>query len=196
MVRFGGLLSFPVLFQCKKFQGSVGPGVTNPERFAPLHDMAAEWLNRLETMFDVARVEGYGLDPELESVELARPSARLMPRNTGAAPIVVAFTAFPGVFVRVGRWYIDTFPGCGCDACGETLDYEAERLNEMIDDVTAGRFREAIQLRAIGSAWAMHEFWSSDGRSAGQSQLDRARAQQLLDGSDPLSHEWSPWPRR
>jgi Family of unknown function (DUF6226) len=166
--------------------------VTNPERFAPLHDIAAGLLNRLEATFEVERAKGYGLDPELESVKLARPSTRLVPRDPRAAPIVVAFTAFPGVFVRFGRWYIDTFPGCGCDACGETLTYEAERLNEMIDDVTVGHFREAIRLPAIGDAWATHEFWSSGGRSAGESRLDRARALRLLDRSDRSSYEWSP----
>jgi hypothetical protein len=169
--------------------------VTNPDRFAPLHDVAAELLNRLEATFDVERTERYGLDPELEAGELARPSAGLIP-HPGAAPIIVAFTRFPGLCVRFGRWYIDRFPGCGCDACGETLDVEVERLTHMVDDVAAGRFLETIRLPTIGDAWVRHEFWSSGGRSAGESQLDRARAQQLLDGSDRLSHEWRPWPRR
>jgi Family of unknown function (DUF6226) len=70
--------------------------VTNPQRFAPLHDIAAKLLNRLEATFYVERTERYGLDPEVEAVELARPSAGLIPRNPGAAPIVVAFTRFPG----------------------------------------------------------------------------------------------------
>lgn len=33
-VRLGGLLSFPVLFQCKRFQGSVGPGIVRDFRGA------------------------------------------------------------------------------------------------------------------------------------------------------------------
>jgi restriction system protein len=33
-VRLGGLLGFPVLFQCKRFQGSVGPGVVRDFRGA------------------------------------------------------------------------------------------------------------------------------------------------------------------
>ena len=169
--------------------------VTNPERFAPLHDIAAGLLNRLEATFDVERAEGYDLDPELESVELARPSTRLVPRDPGAAPIVVAFTALPGVFVRFGRWCIIRFPSCGCDACVDTLDYEVERLDEMIDDVTAGRFREAIR-PVGGDPWLTHEFWSSSGRSKGERKLGRSRAQQLLVGNDRSSYEWSPWPRR
>jgi hypothetical protein len=54
--------------------------VTNPERFAPLHDVAAELLDRLELEFDAERTEGYGLDPELEEgCKLARPSVTLVP---------------------------------------------------------------------------------------------------------------------
>lgn len=55
--------------------------VTNAGRFAPLHDVATELLDRLETEFDVVREEGFGLDPELESrYELARSSARVVPK--------------------------------------------------------------------------------------------------------------------
>jgi restriction system protein len=34
IVRLGGLLGFPVLFQCKRYQGSVGPGVIRDFRGA------------------------------------------------------------------------------------------------------------------------------------------------------------------
>lgn len=34
IVRLGGLLGFPVLFQCKKYQGSVGPGIVRDFRGA------------------------------------------------------------------------------------------------------------------------------------------------------------------
>ena len=85
--------------------------VTNPERFASLHDVAAELLDRLEIEFDAERAEGYGLDPELEEgYKLARPSVTLVPRDVGAAPIVVAFSAFPGVLVHFGRWCTGCFP--------------------------------------------------------------------------------------
>ena len=71
--------------------------VTNPKRFAPLHTAAEELLDRLEHEFDTERTRGYGLDPELEEgFKLVRPSVSLVPRDTGAAPIVVAFSALPG----------------------------------------------------------------------------------------------------
>jgi len=168
--------------------------VTNPERFAPLHKFAAELLHRLESTFDVERAEGYGLDPELESGKLERPSIRLVPRDSGDAPIVVTFSAFPGVRVRFGYWSTDAFPGCGCDAGDETSQSEAERLDQMVDDVTMGRFREGIQLPVAGYAWQTREFWSTAGRSQGQGRLERAR--ELLAKADRSSYQWGPWPRR
>ncbi|MDA1128514.1 MAG: DUF6226 family protein [Chloroflexi bacterium] len=99
--------------------GSEGPPpeaysrITNPERFAPVPEFAGELLNRLEAEFAVERTEGYGLDPELESGELARPGVRLTPADADAAPIIIIFTAFPGLRVRFGRWYTNPFPSCG-----------------------------------------------------------------------------------
>ena len=120
--------------------------VTDAERFRPLHSAMLEILGRLEEDFDVERVEGYGLDEELESrVGLARASVRLSPVDADAAPITVAFSDFPGLRVRFGRWNIEPFPDCGCDACGGVAEEEIEQLTEMVDCVTAGGFREAVQ---------------------------------------------------
>src|SRR5262249_44838795 len=124
--------------------------VTNPERFRSLHTLMAELIGRLEATFEVELVEGYGLDDELERVDLVRRSVKLLPRDTGAASIAVSFTAFPGLRVRVGRWRIEPFSSCGCDACDETADGEAARLTQMVDDVTVGRFREAIWVPEAG----------------------------------------------
>jgi hypothetical protein len=178
--------------------------VTNPERFAPLHDIAAGLLNRLEATFDVERAEGYGLDPELESVELARPSTRLIPRNPGAAPIVVAFTAFPGVFVRFGRWYIDTFAGCGCDACDETAEGEASRLEELIQRLTAGHYRETILDLPDGDAWQEIEFRAPQDRISLRGlgmpppghRLGRAEAAEKVAAAGRSEFDWKPWESR
>jgi hypothetical protein len=171
--------------------------VTDPERFGLLHQVAAELLDRLEREFDAERAEGYGLDPELEQgVKLARPSVTLVPRDAGAAPIVVVFSTFPGVVVRFGRWCWSAFPTCGCDACDEAAKGEIERLNSMIDNLTAGRFREAIRISAEGTASHEWEFWSGGGRSAQKSMLDLARARELTAAGDRSLYEWGPWPKR
>jgi Family of unknown function (DUF6226) len=169
--------------------------VTNPERFRPLHTLMVELIGHLETTFDVEHVEGYGLDSGLERVDLARPSVKVVPRDTSAASIAVAFTAFPGLLVRIGRWRIEAFPSCGCDACAETADGEGGRLTQMVDDVTAGRFREAIWVPEVGDAWQESEFCSPGGHSTSRARIDRSYALQMLAGSDCLRLEWRPWLR-
>jgi hypothetical protein len=160
-----------------------------------LHNVALRVLEQLQAAFTVERVEGYGLDSELEVGDVARPSVRLVPPDPKAAPLAIAFTTFPGLKVRLGRWYIDAFPGCGCDACAETADGEAARLTQMVDDVTAGRFREAIWVPLVGDAWQEAEFWSPCGRASSRTPVDRFHATQMLAGSDCLRFEWRPWPR-
>jgi hypothetical protein len=157
-----------------------------------LHPAVLEALDRLTTEYDVERVEGYGLDAELESRELARPSIRLVPNESEAAPILVAFTIFPGLGLRLGRWHTDRYPGCGCDACDETAGTEIARLQRVIDDVTAGRFREAIRLPLIGPARQSYGI----GGSGGEGRVERSRAREMLAGGNRSSYEWAPWPRR
>jgi hypothetical protein len=171
--------------------------VTNPERFRPLHDMALRLFERLETAFDVERVAGYGIDHELEKGELVRSTVRLIPRNLEAAPLAISFSAFPGLHVRAGHWYLDHFPSCGCDACAETPDGEETRLVELIDDVTWGRFREVIRLPLVGDGWWESELWSPGGRSSSRrSRIDRSLAHQMLAGKDSSFFGWKPWPSR
>ena len=181
--------------------GSEGPPpeaysrVSEPERFRPLHNVALRLLEQLRTEFKVDQFEGYGLDSELETVDLARPSVRLVPRDPKAAPLAIAFTTFPGLKVRVGRWHTVAFPTCGCDACDETANDEATRLAELVDDVTAGRFREKLSVPLAGNGWQESESWSVRHRHLSRSQIDRARAREMLAVDGRSSIEWAPWPR-
>ena len=171
--------------------------VTNSERFAPLHETATKMLERLELEFEIERKHGYGLDTELEQrCQLVRPSVSLLPRHAAAAPLVVAFSSFPGLHVRFGRWCMIAFPACGCDACDETAEGESDGLTSLVDDLTAGRFREAVRIDA-NDAWREWEFGSVGEHSTRQSsQLDLDYARRLIAQGDPLSHKWKPWPKR
>lgn len=174
--------------------------VTNPGRFQPLHPAALGVLERLQAQFDVERVEGFGLDEEMEKVDLARTSIKLTPVDRSAAPIVVVFTSFPGLMVRCGRWLVTPFPSCGCDACDETAEGQEQRLTELIDNVVNGRFRESIRIPFLGSA--RQEFALGPANPAnpanpawGWSSIDRSRARALV-GKGNRSFDWQPWPRR
>ncbi|MDE0432347.1 MAG: DUF6226 family protein [Caldilineaceae bacterium] len=175
--------------------------VTNPERFRPLHAAMLAIIDRLERDFEVERAEGFGLDEKLErGLDLARTDVILTPRDADAPPIAVVFTAFPGLRLRLGRWYIEPFPGCGCDACDESAEGEIERLREMVDDAVAGRFREAVEiplLSLMDSGWVEASSWSPDGRRARRrSRVDRRRALGMSGGRRRLTLNWKPWPRR
>ena len=169
--------------------------VTDPGRFQPLHPVALSILERLEAQFDVGRVEGFGLDEEMEKVDLARPIIKLTPVDTSAAPIVVAFMSFPGLMVRCGRWLVMTFPACGCDACDETAEREERRLTELIDNVVSGRFRESIRIPFLGSARQECVLGSANPHWPAWFSIDRSRARALV-GKGSRSFDWQPWPRR
>ena len=174
--------------------------VTNPERLRPLHAAMLEILDGLENDYEVERSEGFGLDEELEErLDLARPSVRLRPKDPDAAPIAVAFSTFPGLHLRFGRWCTEPFPDCGCDACDESSEIELERLNEMVVDVTAGRFREAIHrpwISFMGTSWKVAEFLSPIGGHKRATGVDSQRAREMSSGRRRLELDWKPWPRR
>ena len=175
--------------------------VTDPERFRPLHAVTVSLLAELEAEFDVRRTDGYPLDGELEASQLARPSVRLTPDDTRAAPLLVAFTTFPGIRLRAGHWLADSFPSCGCDACDETADAEALRLRELVDAVVSGRFREELSLPPIpvpliGDGWQRWEIWSERGRRSSSQRVEAKRARAMLASVGRPTIEWAAWRRR
>ena len=169
--------------------------VTDAGRFRPLHDTAVRLLETLEMTFDVWRVEGYGLDEELEEGALARPSIKLTPTDLGAAPLVIAFTAFPGLRVRCGDWLVMPFPSCGCDACDETADGAGQRFSEMVEHVTSGRFRESTHISLLGDPRHEWKLGSASHGMGGGSRTGRSRALRLIVGGRG-SRSWTPWSRR
>ena len=59
---------------------------------------------------------------------------------------MVAFTGFPGLRVRFGRWHIEPFPGCGCDACDERPEVEVQSFLDKVNAVTSGQFVEGVSV--------------------------------------------------
>ncbi len=166
---------------------------TNQERFLPLLDWALETVARLQREYGVVQEEGEGMDALLERVPPARPTVRLTPLRDDGAPITIAFTTSPGLEVRAGRWFTDGFPSCHCDACDEQPENEFERFEELLDDVVAGRFREAMRRQPGGDGWSSHEFWSGESRRSGGSLVSRSEASRTLGGETEIAVEWQPW---
>ena len=167
--------------------------VTEPERFGPLHDWALEAVERLQTEYEVTLDEGEGMDAELERAPLSRPTIKLTPLQDSCAPITIAFTDFPALAVRVGRWVTDFFPSCGCDACDEMPEVAFEMFTELLSDVVAGRFRESMRLQPGEDGWSSREFWSDESGSSGESRVPRVKAARILDGKAEIVLAWQPW---
>lgn len=171
--------------------------ITEPERFAPLHDHASALLDRLEAEYEVDAEEGVGIDPELERGEPARPTRRLVPRSPNAAPIAIGFTTFPGLMVRFGRWQVGPFPTCGCDACDETYEREAEHLEQLIEAVTSGGFSESIRPAPFGNeVWLDAAYRYTGGSESGGGIVDLSRFERMKSRDKRRFIEWEPWPRR
>ena len=171
--------------------------VTEPERFAPLHGWALEAVARLQREYEVTLGQDGVTDADLERSPLARPLMKLTPIQDSSAPIIIAFTGFPGLAVQAGCWLTEWFPSCGCDACDEMAEDAFEGFTELLNDVVAGRFRESLYLDSTGDAWSTMELWGSDHRrGSGESQVSRYEAARILDGRRAIAVEWTPWQPR
>lgn len=173
--------------------------VSDPERFRPLHARALDLLQTLRREYDVRAEASFELLPWMSSFEHARDPVTLTPARPTAAPLAVAFTPFPGLLVRFGRWQEDRFPSCGCDACRETAEGEGERFENLVRDVVAGHFREELEiprLREPRLSWWLGESGASPhGHSSGSRTLSVPHAD-LLGKAGAGEVRWQAWPRR
>jgi hypothetical protein len=169
--------------------------VTDPERFRPLHGIALDLLERLAAEYDVSRSESFEMMPGLTSFEHARLPITLTPNAPTAAPIAIAFTTFPSLVTRFGRWVLETFPSCACVACAETAEGEGRRLEELVHEVVAGRFHEELLIPRFRDGRLSWSFGDLSGpHRSGWTRLARSRAVAL--GERSLRIDWRPWPRR
>ena len=171
--------------------------VTNPERFHALilHALAA--FDHLRVTYEVTERSTFDPLPiPLAPFEHARPPITLIPAAPDAAPLGIAFTRFPGVIVRYGRWHAAPFPSCGCDACNENASEEAVRLDLLVRRVVAGQFMEELRMPLLfGEAHLAHRLGCGDdgtGYSAGWTSIRRSVARSLR-GSASRITRWQPW---
>jgi hypothetical protein len=164
--------------------------VTNPERYRPLHEAALQIVDELSATYHVSVTRGPDADPELEShgVELL-DVIRLVPAIATAAPLTLALTGFPGVFMRVGTWRQGAYPHCGCDACDEAPVDAVAQLHQDVDNAVAGRITEDWDGERL------HFAESSTGveRSSGWALIEGERRERY---GAPRRYEWEPWPTK
>ncbi|SDR74955.1 DUF6226 family protein [Microterricola viridarii] len=187
--------------------------VSHPERFAGLHTVTNALIDYLQQAYAVSvrresavpDAPGGGFDPPLlhaqdDVVEVVR----VVPESPDAAPLSFAFTAFPGVFVEAGVLHTFPHPICGCDACDDTVEAQAEELEELVLAVVNGAYAE--ELGSGPGAEVSHSlvFFDEDGaqtgsRSGSGGAPTTVSAERLAAASATLAalpHGWRAWPRR
>lgn len=166
--------------------------VTDPGRYAVLHDAADKMLDDLAARYTVERRETREpLSPTGDPVR----TVRLIPHTPAAAPLAVAFTDFPGVVLRLGRWYEEPLPACGCDACGEQPDHLVTELVTQVDALVEGGLWERVR-RGVKNSWSETRL-IGPGFSAGRSApLDAREARAARRDGFAAAVQWAPWPRR
>ena len=173
---------------------------SHPERFAGLHDVARALIGHLTAVYDVDVQD----DPVLAGELLmqgpgALQAVKITPRDPGAAALTIVLTVYPGVMVHAGVLHDFAFPVCGCDACDETVETTAERLELLVLSVAAGGYSERYPVgRKRWSEYALTAFDGS-GSESGQGEPAPASAERLHDAEIRLREAaggWSPWPPR
>ena len=111
--------------------------VTNPERFAPLHTVAGALIEYLIRAFVADALENSSVVEDfIHPLDDIARAVRIVPSDPAAAPMTFAFTNHPGLGVHAGMLHDFWFPGCGCDACDESLESAAEELESTVIAVT------------------------------------------------------------
>lgn len=168
--------------------------VTDPGRYRVLHEAAEKLLDQLTERYVVDRrevTEPVGNGPEAEAVR----TVRLIPRNPAAGPLAIAFTDGPGVVLRLGRWFVQALPDCGCDECEEDPAELVADLRARVAAHVEGGLWERIR-RGLTSSWLETRLIGPALRTSRQAPVDAAEARSARREGFAAPVQWAPWPRR
>ena len=173
---------------------------SHPERFAGLHVVARALIDHLSVVYDVDVQDDPAHAGELlREREDVLHAVKVTPRGSGTAALRVVLTGYPGVMVHAGVLHDFPFPVCGCDACDETVETTADRLELLVLSVAAGGYSERYPVgRKRWSEYALAAFDGS-GSESGQGEPPPASVARLRDAEVRLrdvAGGWSPWPLR
>jgi hypothetical protein len=168
------------------------PHTTDTERFAALHDAADALLDELTERYMVERRETKELlGPDQALVRMVR----LMPRTPAAAPLAIAFTGLPGLRIRLGRWWTQSLPDCGCADCAEDPARLADQLRLISYALVEGGLWERVR-RGVGGSWFETRLIGEGYRGDREGPLSAQAARQARRGGFAAAVQWAPWPRR
>lgn len=157
-----------------------------------LHETADALLDQLTERYMVVRRETKDLlGPDAALVR----TVRLIPRTPAAAPMAVAFTDFPGVAVRLGRWWTQNLPRCGCEACGEDPTQLVEELRVQTAAMIEGGLWERVR-RGVDGSWFETRLIGEGFNAAREGRLATREGRNARRDGFATPVQWAPWPRR
>lgn len=172
---------------------------THPERFAPLHTVADALVAYLCDTYDVEVTEGDEAANELidpTGFDVTR-AVRVAPNRPASAALTFAFTAYPGVVVHAGALHDFAYPFCGCDACDETWQSQADALERCVFAVVGGHYRESVGLGPGAQVGHRLEFPEGSASGWGEaSGIPAARRRAARRALREVPEGWAAWPRR
>jgi Family of unknown function (DUF6226) len=170
------------------------PRITEPSRYGVLHQVAEALLDELTDRYVVAR-------RDTKEPLVAEPGApivrvtRLVPHCPAASPLAILFTDFPGIVLRLGRWFEDRLPACGCDECDERPSELAADLQAHVAAHVEGGLWERVHRSLTGSLRETRLI--GPGLSlVGSELLQPAEARSARREGFAAPVQWAPWPRR
>jgi hypothetical protein len=163
---------------------------TNAARFAVLHDAAETLLDELAGRYMVERRETKELlGPDEALVRMVR----LIPRTPAAGPLAIAFTDLPGLAVRLGRWWAEMLPACGCDECGEDPGEMLEVLRTQTSALIEGGLWERVR-RGVGGSWFETRLIGVGFSGRREGPLTPRDAREARRSGFAAAVRWAPWP--
>jgi hypothetical protein len=113
------------------------------------------------------------------------------PDDPAAAPLTFVFTSFPSVIVHAGLLHDLLYPVCGCDACDETWEHAADRMEWQTQAVVKGNYRESAGEYGVG--FRLGDDNGSVGGSARSQDFPRARLDAAARTLSKIDG-WNAWP--
>lgn len=168
----------------------------HPERFAPLLDVARALVDHIADAYDVdiadtGPLPGYLGAAEIGSAQYPVAVTRFTPRDPACAPLTFVETAYPFIAVVAGISGLEQFPQCGCDACDEDVEELAERLEQFVFAVIAGRFQETVSHTTVSVGWTY------DGGAVSQEMPRRVAERSIVTALKAAGRDkgatWAPW---
>lgn len=178
---------------------------TRPERFAPLHDVARALIDHLIESYDVSVDDDVAHSDDLWAPrdDVVR-AVRLTPNAPDAAGLTFVFTAYPLVVVYAGLLSEWTYPDCGCGACDETWQGQADQMEWQTFAVLAGSFVETVEqvpgrrgLRLeVSTTVTAIDGSQSQGVTFPSRPVTKSRMASAHQALAAIPGGWAPWPTR